>query len=401
MSSKTFKILLIVMIYLQNSPVILTDVSPSIVTVAQNVTVVRGEEVVLGCSVHNLGSHQQIVWRRGFEVLAAGPIRLKLDTRYSVVSGIGSSQLTIQSVRMEDGGEFVCQVQTQDDGLKEVKHSLVVQVPPTIQPIPVEGSLTARQGESVSLRCNATGVPIPTIAWHKSVGTAPGGHPSCGGSCYTIPYVDLAASGDYICSAVNGVGHPQHATLTLNVLYPPVVSCAFDQVQGGGGVAVVLGCLVHGEPAPSVDWFRDGQLLDISSRRYRMEWNLDKRVHSLVIKKCEAYDFGNYSCVASNLMGTSRSFTEVHGRPSNLSFLPTPHLSSPHYHQLKWTTTSHYVVDVFTILYRKVSAPSEVPDSQDWTVVKIPATEHHQTIMVKVRDKQNDPNILLRKTTGF
>ena len=26
------------------------------------------------------------------------------------------------------------------------------------------------------------------------------------------------ASGDYICSAVNGVGHPAHATLTLTVL---------------------------------------------------------------------------------------------------------------------------------------------------------------------------------------
>ena len=27
-----------------------------------------------------------------------------------------------------------------------------------------------------------------------------------------------SASGDYICSAVNGVGHPAHATLTLTVL---------------------------------------------------------------------------------------------------------------------------------------------------------------------------------------
>ena len=71
---------------------------------------------------------------------------------------------------------------------------------------------------SVSLRCNATGVPTPTIAWHKSVGTAHGGHVACGGTCFTIPHVDLATSGDYICSAVNGVGHPQHATITLHVL---------------------------------------------------------------------------------------------------------------------------------------------------------------------------------------
>ena len=78
--------------------------------------------------------------------------------------------------------------------------------------------MTARQGETVSLRCEAAGEPQPSIAWHKSVGTAPGGHVACGEACYTIPSVDLATSGDYICSAVNGVGHPQHATVTLNVL---------------------------------------------------------------------------------------------------------------------------------------------------------------------------------------
>ena len=84
------------------------------------------------------------------------------------------------------------------------------------------------------------------------------------------------------------------------ILDPPEVSCQDDQVQGGGGESVVLGCLVHGEPSPTVNWFRwsisdkinqtmniyrDGQLLDTSSQRYRMEWNLDKRTHSLVIKK--------------------------------------------------------------------------------------------------------------------
>ena len=69
-----------------------------------------------------------------------------------------------------------------------------------------------------SLRCNATGVPAPSLAWHKSVGQAAGGHAGCGGHCYTIPRADLTTAGDYLCSAVNGVGHPAHATITLNVL---------------------------------------------------------------------------------------------------------------------------------------------------------------------------------------
>ena len=59
----------------------LDPVEVSIVSLAQNVTIVEGDEVVLKCIVHNMGAHQQIIWRRGFEVIAAGPILLKIDFR--------------------------------------------------------------------------------------------------------------------------------------------------------------------------------------------------------------------------------------------------------------------------------------------------------------------------------
>ena len=47
--------------------------------------------------------------------------------------------------------------------------------------------------------------------------------------------------------------------------------------------------------------------------------------------------FGNYSCAASNLMGTSRCFMELNGRPFNLSFYSSElqGLASPHYHQVR------------------------------------------------------------------
>jgi len=351
----------------------------------EKVTATEGDDVNFRCNIATAPG-QQIVWRRGYEVLSAGPSLLKKDSRYSVTGSLrpSGSELSITAVSSADSGEFVCQVQT-DVGLTETKHVLSIRVPPRISPVPASGSITARQGESVSLRCNATGVPEPTMAWQKSVGTAPGGHVSCSGTCYTIPHVDLATSGDYICSAVNGVGHPQHATITLHVLYPPEVSCQTDQVQGGGGSPVNLGCFVHGEPSPTVNWFRDGHMLESDGRRYRMEWNLDKRMHSLSIVRSADEDFGNYSCVASNLMGTSRCFMELNGRPYNLSFYPgTDQLTSPHYYQVRWTTTSHYKVDKFTLLYRKISHIANVrrrEEGADWNTVKIPGPGHHDKVL--------------------
>jgi len=349
-----------------------------------NITAIEGQDVTFSCNIET-SPGQQIVWRRGYEVLSAGPSLLKMDSRYSVTGRVQGntepgSQLLIHKVRQEDAGEFFCQVQT-DRGLAETKQILTIQVPPRIVPVPFSGSVTARQGDSVSLHCNATGVPAPTLAWHKSVGTAPGGHVSCGGTCFTIPHVDLATSGDYICSAVNGVGHPQHATITLHVLYPPEVSCQSDSVSGGGGANLVLGCFVHGEPSPSVNWFKDGHMLETDGKRIRMEWNRDKRMHSLSILRSVEQDFGNYSCVASNMMGSSRCFMELNGRPFNVTISSNAdHLSSATYYQVRWRTTSHFRVDTFTLLYRKISrlGRQEQGLTGEWSTVKIPGPGHHQ-----------------------
>ena len=88
-------------------------------------------------------------------------------------------------------------------------------VSPTI--LALHQLVTVRIGETVTLKCNASGVPPPAIHWYKSVGTVPG-EMSCSGSCYTIPHVDMSAGGDYICSASNGVGQPQHANIRVKIL---------------------------------------------------------------------------------------------------------------------------------------------------------------------------------------
>ena len=70
---------------------------------------------------------------------------------------------------------------------------------------------------------------------------------------------------------------------------------------------------------------------------------------------------------------------ELNGRPFNLSFYSSEleGLASPHYYQVLWRTSSHYPVERFTLLYRKLEGPA---DTGDWTTVKIPATAHHQTV---------------------
>ena len=120
-------------LYNQSAP----DSSPQ---ASENMTAVEGEDAIFRLTSQQTinyisammvsrcdippGPGQQIVWRRGTEVLSAGSTLLKPDPRYSVTSP--GSLLTIKRLVREDGGELVCQVQT-ELGLREMKHVLAVQ----------------------------------------------------------------------------------------------------------------------------------------------------------------------------------------------------------------------------------------------------------------------------------
>lgn len=47
--------------------------------------------------------------------------------------------------------------------------SACISVPPSLQMIPQENHVTAKQGGSVLFECQATGNPIPMVQWSKKV----------------------------------------------------------------------------------------------------------------------------------------------------------------------------------------------------------------------------------------
>ena len=69
------------------------------------------------------------------------------------------------------------------------------------------------EGESVSLDCNATGNPAPTVTWTKD------GNNSVlyQGERYTIDRITRQQAGRYICTAENGIGSKLNATFAVIV----------------------------------------------------------------------------------------------------------------------------------------------------------------------------------------
>ena len=139
---------------------------------------------------------------------------------------------------------------------------------------------------------------------------------------HTIPKVRLEDAGSYICTADNGLGETGESKLTLDVLYPPVVTLPQEKVVHEGD-SINVECQVASNPkATSVQWFKEG----------------DSSFHqpgpTLRIRSVTARDNGKYMCSASNFIeptggakelykGNGTINIHVHHRPGKAFIIPS------------------------------------------------------------------------------
>ena len=90
----------------------------------------------------------------------------------------------------------------------------------------------------------------------------------------------------------------------------PEIEVDKSWVHGGVGYESVISCIVHGDPQPSVLWYRETMVLDRNNNRMMEQFGIR---HRLVIASVSEQDFGNYSCLAENNIGKSRGFIELSG----------------------------------------------------------------------------------------
>lgn len=115
------------------------------------------------CSLHTIGSYI-LLWRRGTSVLTAASLMVTRDNRFKLVDGYN---LQISNVRIQDAGDYVCQIGDQD--ARDQVHTVEIMVPPSVRPVPQNGQITARKGSTVILECKASGNPVPQVSFYKKV----------------------------------------------------------------------------------------------------------------------------------------------------------------------------------------------------------------------------------------
>ncbi|XP_049784884.1 lachesin-like [Schistocerca cancellata] len=292
---------------------------PKFAEAITNATVPVGREGIMACVVQDLGAYK-VAWLR-VDTQTILTIAAHVITKNHRIGVTHSDRRTwflhIRDVRESDRGWYMCQINT--DPMKSQLGYMQVVVPPDILDQPTSSDLVAREGDNVTLRCAASGVPAPTITWRREGGQPipmPGGRdaPSVEGAVFRIARVSRLHMGPYLCIASNGVPPSVSKRISLVVHFPPMVWTKNQLVGAYEGRQVTIDCYSEAFPKSINYWTRDqGEILAHGSKYEPMLEEDAYRVHMrLTIRVMSMADFGHYKCVSKNSLGDAEGTVRIY-----------------------------------------------------------------------------------------
>ncbi|CAH3185759.1 unnamed protein product [Porites lobata] len=259
-----------------------------IVNPSSPVSVTGGSSVTLECTA--AGSPPPVV-----QWIIEGHPRSNLQIRET---NRGVLKLIIENVRPEDQGNFTCQAEN-IVGLTQESVQLTVTVPLEPPEILLNSVLrTVIEGEDVEFRCNASGLPAPTIVWERLGSNLPNDALDRDG-ILMIPSVGAEDAGTYSCKAVNSEGQDSFS-VKLEVIVPPLIDVTPSKISVNQGTSFSIFCIV--KPSLAITWsklngsFPNGIVSDKGT---------------LTVSEVKLKHAGTYRCYANNSAGSSEGFASV------------------------------------------------------------------------------------------
>ncbi|XP_071061585.1 neural cell adhesion molecule 1-like isoform X1 [Pseudochaenichthys georgianus] len=263
-----------------------------------NATADNSANALLACDADGF-PEPTVTWAHNNIVLETGD-------KYSLNED--GSELVIKDVKKVDEGDYTC-IAKNKAGEKSEEVSLNVFVQPKITYL--SNQTASEFDELVTLTCEASGDPTPSIAWSFESRVFTEGEQSLDRnivvrsharvSSLTLKNVLFTYAGKYLCSAGNSIGQDEQH-MFLEVRYAPKILGSVT-VYTWERNSANISCEVEAHPAATVLWFRDGLQLPSTNTTNMKIYNTPS-VSYLEITPDSQNDFGSYNCTASNVMGS-------------------------------------------------------------------------------------------------
>ncbi|XP_043941249.1 hemicentin-1 [Protopterus annectens] len=281
-------------------------VPPSIIGdnlgVLMNISVVVKNPVVLTCEASGIPL-PIITWLKDGQ-----PISLSNAVRLFS----GGRTLRLMHAATDDAGRYTCVV-TNLAGEERKNFNLDVLVPPRILGDNKPEDVRVKEKHNVTLTCEATGSPVPTITWMKDdqpLSKDTEHNILSGGRFLELFNTHVADTGRYTCIASNTAGD-RSQSFNLNVLVSPTIA-GTDNNGTPEEVIVILNsptslvCEAQSYPPATITWLKDGA---------QFESNRNVRIlpggRTLQILNAQEDAAGRYTCVATNEAGETLKNYEV------------------------------------------------------------------------------------------
>ncbi|XP_064109534.1 lachesin-like [Macrobrachium nipponense] len=275
-----------------------------------NVTVTAGRDASLSCTVENLGDHK-VGWihLKRQMIVAVHTRMISRISRYSVTHDSHKTwTLHITGVTEEDGGYYMCQINT-DPATSQVGLLQVVVPPNIVDEDSSKSEIQVREKADVSLKCSAEGSPEPRIMWKREDGAmivtnTRSPEPIHDGPTLVLKEVSRTQMGHYLCIASNGVPPSVSKRITLHVQFPPQIHVPNQLVGVPIGNNVTIECFIEAYPKAITYWVKKDMML-LNSDKYHAEIIEDfYMIHmQLTIYNFSRNDNTTYKCVAKNSLG--------------------------------------------------------------------------------------------------
>ncbi|XP_059849711.1 hemicentin-1-like [Hypanus sabinus] len=269
-------------------------VPPMISTVLDKVTALLNQPIELQCEAAGIPA-PKVTWLKDKTPLFMMSERLKFFMNGQVLS--------FASAHSSDSGTYTCvAVNTAGEDQKDIH--LQVYLPPSI--LGEEQNVSVTLNGSVNLECQSRAFPPPTLTWTKDGRPLPR-HAGLvfneNGSLVEIKRAQVQDAGRYTCRASNDAGNTEKSYY-LNVWVPPSFHGSTDRtpVTVIEGNSLSLFCECSGIPSPVLQWMKNGIPLSSDNGGHIRVYSGRQMLH---ISNTQISDSGTYTCMGTNLAGTS------------------------------------------------------------------------------------------------